>query len=572
MIRNANATLRFSGRRFSSTLIRPGTTRRIASNCFYTYVAVGAACVIYAHRNLLLNDAPQVNVRPIDAFSEGSSSELQTIVWGSNSSLTLLPDASGVLPVRYPTVAKWLTNVALRDVTLHQTHGACVDARGDVYQWGEGFFGSEVAEDAKPTLTLRGKNIVQLQSTASRVYALSASGKVYVISSAASKQALSEPAKSSWWGTSWLPQESQTIDFARITPHVKPNYGEKFVSISAGDDHLLALTSAGRAFAHPVSKKANSNGQLGLRRFDIPDPASRNERLDVELVPAVTPTQFQQASAASLPAMRPATMSANLMDIDDSSIRFCPSLFEIPSLKGIQIAQLSAASRSSYARTRNGRALAWGANDQGQLGLGVGAALDSVAVPTEVTLWSFTPARMDTACVDIAAGGNLACFTVERSENGVLTAVDVLMCGNGQWGGLGNNQFSTSQLTPQRAKNVSGLTAYNDAVQRLEPVSPHSVVVSPTGHVLLTLENEDARRDLFVWGRNQDHELGNGKKGSSASPAPMSTVLDDRVLLLSKTAPEVRDLAGRVWKKNVPVSQETTVGYGCSMVYWKVQK
>ena len=43
--------------------------------------------------------------------------------------------------------------MALRDLVLHEKHAACVDARGDVYQWGKGF--SEKAR--QPILTLRGK-------------------------------------------------------------------------------------------------------------------------------------------------------------------------------------------------------------------------------------------------------------------------------------------------------------------------------------------------------------------------------------------------------------------------------
>lgn len=54
-------------------------------------------------------------------------------------------------------------------------------------------------------------------------------------------------------------------------------------------------------------------------------------------------------------------------------------------------------------------------------------------------------------------GGDLAFFKVERAEGTAMPYVDVLACGNGQWGGLGNNQFSNGQGTPVRTKNVSGL-------------------------------------------------------------------------------------------------------------------
>ena len=55
------------------------------------------------------------------------------------------------------------------------------------------------------------------------------------------------------------------------------------------------------------------------------------------------------------------------------------------------------------------------------------------------------------------AGGDLTCFIVERSDGVSVPTVDLLMCGNGQWGGLGNNVYSNSQGNPVRAKNVSGL-------------------------------------------------------------------------------------------------------------------
>ena len=66
----------------------------------------------------------------------------------------LLSPESPVDLIRSPAVAKWLENVALRDLVLHETHAACVDVRGDVYQWGNGFF---EGKSLQPVLTLRGK-------------------------------------------------------------------------------------------------------------------------------------------------------------------------------------------------------------------------------------------------------------------------------------------------------------------------------------------------------------------------------------------------------------------------------
>lgn len=60
--------------------------------------------------------------------------------------------------MQYPVNTNWLKDVALRDLALHERHAACVDARGDIYQWGDGFFGSRPRSEAQePKLTLCGK-------------------------------------------------------------------------------------------------------------------------------------------------------------------------------------------------------------------------------------------------------------------------------------------------------------------------------------------------------------------------------------------------------------------------------
>lgn len=107
------------------------------------------------------------------------SDTLFTLVWGSNrcsrscsqndlhshiySDHELSPASSDSGVIRTPTNATWLDNVALRDLQLHEKHAACVDARGDVYQWGDGFFGKASSGTPSAKLTLRGK--VRQEST-----------------------------------------------------------------------------------------------------------------------------------------------------------------------------------------------------------------------------------------------------------------------------------------------------------------------------------------------------------------------------------------------------------------------
>jgi hypothetical protein len=145
----------------------------------------------------------------------------------------------------------------------------------------------------------------------------------------------------------------------------------RIVSITAGRDHLLALTSSGRTFVHPITKNANTHGQLGFRKFDIPNPSSATSasRLHVELTPRAVADPYAKSSrygrepSPSATALLP--VSENLINVDDTNLKFSDRFFEVPALRGVRIVQIAAGSRSSFVRTDSGRVLGWGANDYG---------------------------------------------------------------------------------------------------------------------------------------------------------------------------------------------------------------
>ncbi|PPR04949.1 hypothetical protein CVT24_010407 [Panaeolus cyanescens] len=567
-----------------------GATRAARGNAVALTVASGAAAgaALWYNTETVHNDAIQImpHVQPATAKAAGSSAEtdpdvLHSMIWGSNEAKLLSPESPDKVSHRVPTIAHWLDNVALRDLKLGKKTGACIDARGDVYQWGEGFFGEILENVSRPKSTLRGKNIVQLQLTDEKLYALSASGKIYVLATDAFAQALPTgaptPASDSWWGTGWLWGEDENIDFAEVTPAESLGWRESFTSIAAGKNHLLALTSSGRVFAHPVNKKANQWGQLGFRKFSIPDPASSltnsKAHIHVELIPKSFTDPFAKETRDAV--IDGTVVSGDLSKIDDSSIRFCPNLFEIPVLKGVNVAQIAAGARTSFARTKEGRVLGWGANEYGQIGLGGSVVVDSITVPTEVVLWRLTERGTKTKCLDVTAGGDLTAFVVERNKEHRPTTTDLLMCGNGQYGGLGNNTYSSGQSAPSRVRGISGLLQYSDKLHGLTPVTPEEISISPDGHVIMALNSsEDSHgvggRDVMVWGKNYGHELGNGKKASSAVPINLEGPDGSRLMLMSRKAKQVKDLQGQVWKKGVKVEQRALAGDGSSVVYWKI--
>ncbi|KAG8745818.1 hypothetical protein FRC12_014448 [Ceratobasidium sp. 428] len=559
-------------------------------------ILAGAAATTYIlnKKEIVYNDGPippAIEVPALTTTDEppklSDDGRLHTYVWGSNKYKTIAPQLAKD-SVRSPQEVPAWTGVALRDLSLHEKHAACVDAVGDVYQWGHSYHGDlPEGQVGEPQRTLSGKNISKIALSAARVFALSEkTGKIYVLSQAAERQKLrSSDGNSSWWSLGGWFGGSPSVGYLELSTDSKMNRGEKFVSISAGRDHLIALTSHGRTFALPISLSANTYGQLGFRKFTLPDISapdpSTTPRISIEL----TPRALEDPHALATPFVR--SGHAHTSTFVDPGISFCDLLFEVPSLRGLKVVQALAGDRCSYVRTSEGRILAWGANSYGQLGLGATAATEAVTIPTEVVLSRNYPGGTNVQCTSLAAGGDIAYFVVNvTTPTSNVASVDVLACGMGQWGGLGNGLFSQAQGAPVKVKTVSGVIEYNEATRSLQPLRTRSISVSPapqSSHTLITLatgalaeapENHSghpAGNDLLVLGYNADGQLGNGKRSSLCIPSHIPALggMAGRMMLRERARVALVDLQGR--KCGTGRVEETAVaGWGTSAIYWRI--
>lgn len=133
-------------------------------------------------------------------------------------------------------------------------------------------------------------------------------------------------------------------------------------------------------------------------------------------------------------------------------------------------------------------------------------------------------------------------------------------------------------MSTLRSKADSDTTDPTDSekTKSLQAIVPQAISISPTGHVLLTLDTRTRAgpggggRDVVVWGSNFDYQLGTGKRGSMATPTTLECGDGERFMLQSKKATEVRDMQGKVWKKGVEVEQRAVVGWGNSVIYWRI--
>ncbi|GAA6056491.1 hypothetical protein JCM3770_007028 [Rhodotorula araucariae] len=543
---------------------------------------LGAYALVQQQRALELDAEPDKG--RWEAGGAGKETKPEVFLWGRNTHGVVSPSSNSAVPpsVKRPSASPALSSFVLRDLALSATYGVAVDARGDVLQWGAGYSSEGTAGVEK---TLAGKDLIKAVPTEEgKVFALGKTGDVWVFASdkAAQRPAgqpvdIANGARDGGWmwvfgkGTLWGRDGGSHVEALKVGTDVKLEKGEKFISLSAGASHVLALTSHGRSFALPLCLSANTHGQLGVRSVSLlapPHPGSspagaltvrldpderlneldwatqqqarQPKRIDPLLLPPVAPpTPADPSPKGSLvPALGvPAAMQeptqirlhpdAAQHAALERSIHFCTTLHEIPALKGIEVAELVAGKKHSLARLggkAEGRVLAWGANNYGQLGLGPSLSYPLIPVPTEVPFlrsaaYTGSNKSAHVSCERVAAGGNVSYFVTRTQENGV----DLLATGQGQFGALGYGQWAHA-TSPVRVKSVSGLREWNEKTGKVEFVGIKDVQAGE-GHVAVVLDNAVQHgdgsafgRDVFVWGYNEHYQLGTGRRSNLPTP------------------------------------------------------
>lgn len=419
---------------------------------------------------------------------------------------------------------------------------------------------------------------------------LSKDGRLFVVSA---DRAFQDQGKAprNWWKK--LTTRDPLVDFVKLKAADGFHWGESWQQIAVGRHHLIAVTNKGRTFSLPLSNAANTHRQLGTKQ-----------------VFAIVPDDAVEAIAKS-PDLPP-----------ESDPRFATKLTEIPALSGIRIAQVAASDRSSFVRTPEGRVLGFGANDFGQIGLGTYSTVAIVPTPVEIQLSKAYPSGTTVKCTGVAAGAQSTLFTVERVDSKTgATLVDVLSCGNGQSGTLGNGLWSSAMFAPQKVKrcvcqsagqadaSLSGLQEYSEKTKSITALGVYSLSIAPSPNThafgaIDSVQNADAKgvkaglfgRDVMEWGGNggfplltglthaADYQLGNGKRSSLAVPAYLESPLPraaDKVeekpdgevvarLSLHQNTADAYDLSGNLIKRGVRAEETIVAGYSCSVLYNKI--
>ncbi|KAI3483030.1 hypothetical protein L1887_54150 [Cichorium endivia] len=507
--------------------------------------------------------------------------------WGSNRYNVVAPDAPSVTLIRSPRSIPFFDGVALRDINLQEKHGVAVDANGDVYQWGLGFFDPSVREVTSvedvplgrrrekaaanlkaplantaslvlnPVKTLTGKNIIKVEATEEKIYALSKDGHIYVFSAVQQQQA--KPKYPGWSKnpfTLFNAFASSTIDHEVLHPAPSAHWGS---------------TEKPRVFAE---LEANHGGRpiASLVPSDwLPAPPTQTNRTSK---PQASSEPAFETSTDPAPPPKPLTEPVN-------SIRWCTTLHEVPALRKVNVVQIAAGNEHSLARTHDGRVLAWGRHTHGQCGLGTSFSMECVPVPTEVVLSrSFSNSSLDVRATSIAAGADNSFFMTTRREAGGKFKIDLLASGKGQWGTIGNAMWSqlgvgkrSNLAVPQHLKPLPGLTtvAGGNIISEQDglAVSPEKIAAlaapKPTPAFDPKLREADLNSGALTHMPHNRLQLASKTKTDTHLPPAISH--KDQLNPTATTAVQ----QGKT-KKNVQIEESIKAGTVSTVVFWKIHE
>ncbi|KAG0126917.1 hypothetical protein HOY82DRAFT_491248 [Tuber indicum] len=450
--------------------------------------------------------------------------------WGNNVGRVVAPDSDKTL-VKSPRRLPFFDNMLLRDLNLGRNIGVAVTERGDLLQWGIAYADGV----GTPEITLKGKNIVKVQLSQDRVFALSKDGTVYSLPMAKKYQLSgAKPSEASW--IPGLTSEAN-IHYRTLKPDV--------VDIASGFDHILLLTSQGRVFSAAASSSFPVRGQTGI--------------------PGLT--------YATRPKDKP-----------------YDTCHEITGLNGHRITKIAAGDYHSLVCDNKDQVLSFGENTNGQLGFDYDTENDIVPTPRPLPLKSQYPGTNLTVKT-LAAGGANSYFVVDVEDiRKAKVTSDLLACGTGIFGNLGNGRWTHVQGSPIKVKSLSGLSEYDERVNRVIPIRPKylSVGATHTSAIMDNLTKVDASSspnspvydvnygaDVLWWGSNEYYQLGTGKRANSCVPVyipPLDPGDDvgggmstrkDQVHRFQITPRKKANISGRA----VEFEQRISCGQGSTAVY-----
>lgn len=405
---------------------------------------------------------------------------------GSNSAGQL---GDGTTTDRYTAVpVTGLTDV--QQIIAGNSWSAALKADGTVWTWGGNFggaLGTGTTADAHTPQQVTGlPAIAALSGDYNHVAALTADGHIWT------------------WGLNSTGQlGTASAETTQRSPVIVP--GVTATKVIANRDATTVLKSDGTV----VSWGDNASGAIGN---GVP-PASEPRTTPGPVVAPGDAGLTQVTGGYSHTLARTATGGAlawgenNYGQLGDGGHASTGTPQAVPGLTSGVAEVETSQYYASYARRTDGSVLAWGSNDNGELGIG---STTSVPSPTAVALGG--PAA------DLAVG---AFHGLVAMDDGTVRS-----WGSNVFGNLGDGS-TTSSSSPV---TVSGLSD----IRSVGAGDWSSYAITDAGA-------------LWSWGRNESGQLGDGTTTDHATPAPVPGISDVVEVSGGWNTTVARDAAGTVW-------------------------
>jgi alpha-tubulin suppressor-like RCC1 family protein len=416
------------------------------------------------------------------AYSLALTADGTVYAWGSNSfgqlgdNSTVYRSAPVALALQYVPAGIRFTQIA-----AGQNHSLALAADGALYSWGsslDGQLGNGTTDHLLPMSVAPGMappdtRYKQIAAGSFHSLALATDGKVYA------------------WGNNARGQLGDGTTTSRaflveVLPGTAPA-GTRYVQLSAGSNHTLALAADGNAYGWGY----NGYGQLG--------DGTTTDRL-VPTPTASTGTRFTQVAAGQSHSLALAAdgtpyawgSNSNAQLGDNSTTqRLAPVALAAGAATGYT--QTAAGNSHSVALTATGGLYAWGFNSYGQLGDGT---TTDRTVPVPVAQGA---APAGTRFVQVAAGANHSLALTAEGR--------VYAWGINDYGQLGDGT-TTNRATPVAV--AAGSVPAGVRFVQVAAGLTHSLALAADGM-------------LYAWGNNVFGQLGDGTNAQHLTPSPTLT-------------------------------------------------
>ncbi|WP_029126508.1 RCC1 domain-containing protein [Salinispora oceanensis] len=253
--------------------------------------------------------------------------------------------------------------------------------------------------------------------------------------------------------------------------------GTEATAIAATGDHSLALTSTGTVLAWGE----NLDGQLGDGTT-----TRRSTPVNVDLPPGTEATAIAAGDDHSLALTSTGTVLAwgdnSEGQLGDGTTTNSSTPVNVDLPPGTEVTAIAGGDDHSLALTSTGTVLAWGENNDGELGDGT-------------TTSKSTPVN-----VNLPAGVTITAIAAHGDHSLALTSTDAVLAWGANFGGQLGDGTTTNRSAPVNVNLPAGVT-----ITAIAAGDEHSLALTPTGTVL-------------TWGDNSEGQLGDGTTTNRSTP------------------------------------------------------